>query len=63
MFCRMYCLLVFPLVFVCFLLLYFSCHVRNFPNQVRKAIGAIGMYRMRGLLYQGRSVHRHIDLR
>ena len=58
----MCCLLVF-LVFVCFPLLYFSCLVRNFPKQVRKAMGAIGMYRMRELLYQGRSVHLHLDLR
>ena len=59
----MYCLFArcFPFVFVCFLL-YFSCHVRNVPKQVRKAIGAIGIYHMCELLYQGRSVH-HLDLR
>ena len=51
MFCRMhYCLLVF-LVFVNFLLLYFSCHVRNLPKQVRKAMGAVWMYQMRELLH------------
>ena len=55
-------LLVFLLVFVCVLLLYFSCHVRNLPKQIRKAIGAIGMYQIRELLYQGRSVHRYLDL-
>ena len=58
----MYCLLVFPLVFVCFLL-YVSCYVCNFPKQVRRAMGAIGMYQMRELLYQDRSMHRHLDLR
>ena len=60
----MYCLFArcFPFVFVCSLLLYFSCHVRNVLKQVRKAIGAIEMYHMRELLYQGRSVH-HLDLR
>ena len=39
------------------------CHVRNFLKQGRKAMGAIGMYQMREVLYQGRSVHRHLDLR
>ena len=63
MYYRMYCLLVFSFVLVCFLLLYFSCLVRNFPKQVRKAMGAIGMYQMRVLLYQGKSMHRHLDLR
>ena len=58
----MYCLLVF-LMFVCVLLLYFSCLVRNFPKHVRKAMGAIRMHHMRELLYQGRSVHCHLDLR
>ena len=64
MLCRIYCLFArcFPLVFVCLLLLYFSCYVRNLPKQVQKAIGAIGMYQKRELLYQDRSVYRHLDL-
>ena len=41
----------------------FFLSFRNFPKQVRKAMGAIGMYQMRELLYQGRSMHRHLDLR
>ena len=53
----------FFLVSVCFLLLYIFCHVRNFSKQIRKAIGAIGMYQGRERLYQDRSVHRHLDLR
>ena len=56
------CLLVFSFCVVYFLILYFSCLVRIFPKQVRKAIGAIGMYQMRELLYQGRSMHRRLDL-
>ena len=40
----------------------FFCHVRNFAKQVRKAMGVIGMYQMRALLSQDRSVHRHLDL-
>ena len=64
MFCRIYCMFAgcYPFVFVCFLSLSFSCRVRNMKKQVRKDIGAIGMYQMRELLYHGRSVH-HLDLR
>ncbi|CAN0149997.1 unnamed protein product, partial [Ascophyllum nodosum] len=28
--------------------------------QVRRAMGAVGMYQMRELLYQSRSMHRHL---
>ena len=54
--------LFFSLCLSAFYCCIFSCHVRNFPTQVRRAIGAIGMYQMRELLYQGRSVHRYLDL-
>ena len=50
----MYCLLVvFSLVFSLISTnnVYFSRLVRKLPEQVRKAIGAIGMYQMRELLY------------
>ena len=39
---------------------HFFVYVRNFPKQVRKAMRAIEMYQMRELLYQDRSVHRHL---
>ena len=59
----MYCLLVvFPLVCCLLSIVVFFLSCRNFPWQVRNAMGATEMYQMREV-YQCRSVHRHLDLR
>ena len=53
-----------PLYIACFTAFYccvfFSIMSENFPNQVRKAIGAIEACQMDDLLYQERSID-HLD--
>ena len=52
---RLLLCLCFALVFCLLSIVYFSRLARKLPKQVRKAIGVIGMYQMRELLYQSRS--------
>ena len=58
--CRVYCFSCFIVVFCLLPIAYFSRLVHKLPRQVRKAIEAIWMHRMRELLYRERSVH-HLD--
>ena len=62
MFFRILFCLFFPLCLPALYFCIFPVLSAIFLKQVRKAIGVIGMYQMRELLYQGRSVYRHLDL-